>query len=120
MTDRVALRGISAFGYHGFFAHERENGQQFVVDVTCELGLAPAATSDDLAQTLDYGKLAESVVADIERDPVDLIETLAGRIAATCLSDPRVQRVEVTVHKPQAPMPVSVADVAVTLTRSRS
>jgi len=117
--DRVALRGLSGFGRHGVFDFERERGQQFVVDVVCALDLAPAAASDDLRQTVDYAALATDVVADIEGEPLDLIEALADRVARTCLRRPLVQSVEVTVHKPEAPMPVTVADVAVTLTRSR-
>jgi dihydroneopterin aldolase len=120
MSDRVALRGISGFGHHGVFPAERLNGQRFLVDVTCTLDLAPAATSDDLTQTVDYGQLAKAIVADVERDPLNLIEALADRIAATCLNVPRVAAVEVTVHKPDVVMPVEVADVAVTLTRSKS
>jgi dihydroneopterin aldolase len=120
MPDRVALLGIAGFGHHGVFESERKNGQRFLVDVSLTLDLAAAASSDDLEQTVDYGKLAETVVTDIERDPVQLIEALAMRIAGSCLSDSRVASVEVTVHKPEAPMPVEVADVAVTLTRSNS
>jgi dihydroneopterin aldolase len=120
MSDRVSLRGIAGFGHHGVFAEERRNGQRFVVDVVCSLDLAPAASSDDLALTVDYGELARAVVSDIERDPLDLIEALADRIARTCLSTTPASAVEVTVHKPEAPMPVEVADASVTLTRSRS
>jgi dihydroneopterin aldolase len=119
MVDRVALRGITGFGHHGVFPAERETGQRFVVDVLLTLDLGPAASNDDLQQTVDYGVLAQSVVADIERDPLDLIEALALRIADRCLGDPRVEVAEVTVHKPEAPMPVTVGDVAVTLTRSK-
>lgn len=118
--DRVALRGISAIGHHGVFDFERQQGQRFVVDVVCSLDLEPAATSDDLTDTLDYGALAAAVAKDIEGEPLDLIEALAARIARTCLGHQRVDVVEVTVHKPEAPMPVDVADVAVTLTRSRT
>ena len=118
-TDRVSLRGIRAVGRHGVHAFERERGQRFVVDVDCTLDLSAAAAADDLTQTVDYARLAEAVVADIERDPVNLIEALADRIARTCLKTSGVEVVEVTVHKPDAPMPVEVADVAVTLTRSR-
>ena len=119
MADRVALRGITGFGHHGVFPEEREAGQRFVVDVLLTLDLAPAAGSDDLQQTVDYGVLAQSVVHDIERDPLNLIEALALRIAGRCLDDSRVTTAEVTVHKPEAPMPVTVGDVAVTLTRSK-
>jgi len=118
--DRISLTGITAFGHHGVFDSERQQGQRFIVDITCILDLSSAASSDDLGQTIDYGLLAQAVVADIERDPLNLIEALADRIAITCLRYDAIQCVEVTVHKPQAPMPVDVADVAVTLTRSRT
>ena len=118
--DRISLTGISAFGHHGVHDFERQQGQQFVVDVSCTLDLSSAASTDDLAQTIDYGALAQAITADVERDPLNLIEALADRIALTCLRYDAVQCVEVTVHKPQAPMPVDVADVTVTLTRSKT
>ena len=117
--DRITLTGITGYGHHGVFPAERERGQPFVVDLTCHLDLVRAAAEDDLGQTIDYAGLAQAVVADVERDPLDLIEALADRIARTCLQHQAVQRVEVTVHKPHAPLPVHVADVAVTLTRSK-
>lgn len=117
--DRVTLTGIAALGHHGVFDFERERGQRFVVDLTCSLDLGPAARTDDLTRTIDYGALAQAVVADIQGDPLNLIEALADRIARTCLAHEAVRSVEVTVHKPQAPVPVEFADVAVTLTRSR-
>jgi len=117
--DRITLTGITGYGYHGVFPSERRQGQPFVVDLSCELDLSAAAAADNLGQTIDYGQLAQAVVDDVERDPLNLIEALAARIARTCLGHPAVQRVAVTVHKPQAPMPVAVTDVAVSLTRSR-
>lgn len=117
--DLISLRGISGHGRHGVFDFERERGQRFVVDVTCWLDLAPAAASDDLDKTVDYGALTKAVVADIEGEPLHLIEALAGRVADTCLAAPQVDKVEVTVHKPEAPIEADVADVAVTLTRSK-
>lgn len=120
VRDRVRLTGITGRGRHGVFDVEREQGQTFVVDVNCTLDLSAAAMTDDLTQTLDYGNLAAAIVADIEGEPVNLIETLAERVARTCLQTPAVRDVEVTVHKPEAPMPVRVADVAVTLVRSRA
>ena len=116
----IVLTGIVGRGHHGVYAFERDEGQDFVVDVVATMDLSVAAESDDLAETIDYSALATAVVADIERDPVNLIEKLADRIARTCLRDPRITTVTVTVHKPQAPMPVRVGDVAVTLTRSNA
>jgi len=117
--DRIALRGIEAYGYHGVLPHERRDGQPFHVDVVAAVDLGPAADQDDLTRTVDYGRLAAAVVAAVERDPVDLIETVARRIVDVVLADPRVSAVEVTVHKPQAPVPVRIGDVAVTVVRVR-
>lgn len=118
--DRITIVGLQAFGHHGVLAHEREFGQRFVIDVTLALDLTPAASSDDLADTIDYGTLSGDIDAIVSSEPVDLIETLAGRIADRCLRDPRVDDVEVTVHKPSAPLPVVAAEVAVTVHRERS
>ena len=101
-------------------AHEREYGQTFVVDVTLFLDLGPAGVSGDLSRTVDYGQLAHRVHESITSDPVDLIETLAERIASLCLGESPVDRVAVTVHKPEAPVPVTLTDVAVTIERSRA
>jgi len=117
--DTITLTGLTARGYHGVYDFEREQGQDFVVDVTLELDLAPAAASDDVQDTVHYGELAEILVAIIEGEPVQLIETLAERLADACLHDPRVVAVEVTVHKPQAPIPHTFQDVAVRLRRAR-
>jgi dihydroneopterin aldolase len=118
--DRITVTGLRATGYHGVFEHEREKGQEFVVDVTVHLALHDAAVSDELAKTVHYGELAEAVVAAVERDPVDLIETLAQRIADVALGFGRVDTVDVTVHKPNAPIRVPFDDVTVSITRSRA
>mgnify|MGYP001544772406 FL=1 len=116
--DRVRLTGMRFRATHGVYDFERVEPQDFVVDVTCDL--APRTASDDLATTVDYADLARAIAGDVTGEPVNLIETLAERIAATCLSRPLVSAVEVTVHKPQARMPVELADVAVTITRRRT
>lgn len=120
MTDTITLSGLRAHGFHGVFDHERTDGQEFVVDVVLELDLAPAAGSDDLADTIDYGELAGRLVAVLTGPAVRLIETLAERLVATCLADPGVVAATVTVHKPQAPIPYAFADVAVRLRRERA
>jgi 7,8-dihydroneopterin aldolase/epimerase/oxygenase len=117
MTDKITLSGLRARGRHGVYDFERASGQEFVVDLVLELDLAPAAASDDVRDTVHYGELATTVVALIEGEPVNLIETLAGRIADECLK--YVQKATVTVHKPQAPIPHEFADVSVTVSRER-
>jgi dihydroneopterin aldolase len=118
--DRIRLVGLRAFGHHGVFPDERRDGQEFIIDVTAWLDLTPAAAGDDLTRTVHYGELAEALVRAVERDPVDLIETVAERCSDIVLSYELVQRVEVTIHKPGAPISVPFADVEVTIVRERA
>jgi dihydroneopterin aldolase len=119
VTDLIEVVGLRARAHHGVYAHERENGQTFVIDVQLRLPLGAAAAGDDLARTVHYGELAEGVVAAVERDPVDLIETVAERVAAVALAYEAVESVRVTVHKPEAPIAVPFDDVRVVIERGR-
>lgn len=118
--DEITLTGLRAQGNHGVFEHERREGQVFIIDVTVALSFAAAAGGDDLSKTVHYGELAEQVVAAVESDPVDLIETVAERVAAVVLSFEAAERATVTVHKPSAPITVPFDDVSVTITRARA
>ncbi|WP_295817643.1 dihydroneopterin aldolase [uncultured Microbacterium sp.] len=119
MSDRITLTGIRATGHHGVYEHERREGQVFIADVVLELSLADAARSDDVADTVHYGEFADQVAAVLAGDPADLLETVAQRIADRALAYPRVDVVEVTIHKPQAPIAVPFDDVSVTIRRAR-
>lgn len=118
--DRIALRGVRAYGHHGVLASEREQGQPFLIDIALGVDTRSAAGADDLALTVDYGAIAKRVVDAVGRDPVNLIETVAQRVADLCLAQPRVAEVEVTVHKPHAPVGVPFDDLAVTINRRRT
>ena len=117
--DRIELKGLQANGFHGVCPDERRNGQLFVVDAVLSLDTRTPAASDDVADTVDYGRLARDLVAVVRGEPVDLIETLADRLAQVCLAEPRVVRTRVTVHKPQAPIAEAFDDVSVTVHRRR-
>lgn len=117
--DLVRLTGVRAFGHHGVLEHEKRDGQDFVVDVAMTVDLRAAGTSDDLARTVNYAEVAADVVAVVTGPPRDLIETVAEEIAARTLARPLVEAVEVTVHKPQAPVGVPFADVEVVVRRER-
>lgn len=119
VADRIELRGLAVRGNHGVFDHERRAGQDFIVDITVWIDLAMAAASDDLADTIDYGGLAQRA-ADIIGGPArNLIETVAAEIAEDVMADERVHAVEVVLHKPDAPIPLTFKDVAVVARRSR-
>jgi dihydroneopterin aldolase len=117
--DEIRLTGLRATANHGVLEHERRDGQVFLIDVTVRLPLGPAAATDDLDRTVHYGELAEAVVAAVESDPVDLIETVAERVADVALGFAAAHEVVVTVHKPHAPIAVPFDDVSVTITRRR-
>ena len=114
MTDELTVTGIECYGYHGVFEHEKREGQPFVVDLTLGLDTRAAAASDDLRDTVEA-----AVKAAVEADPVDLIETLAQRLADVCLRDVRVEWARITVHKPDAPIEATFGDVTLTITRER-
>ncbi|MEV6341756.1 dihydroneopterin aldolase [Actinoplanes sp. NPDC051851] len=120
MTGRITLTGLRAHGRHGVYDFEREQGQDFVVDVALDLDLSRAVATDDVAETVHYGELAGRLVEVLTGEPVNLLERLADRLLDVCLADVRVAAAEVTVHKPQAPIPHEFGDVSVTLRRERA
>ena len=118
MSDQIFLTGIAGFGYHGLFDHERQNGQDFFVDIALTVDLTVASKSDEISDTVNYAEITNLVVAHITTEPVNLIEKLAGRIADHILKDhAKVLVATVTVHKPQAPVKAEVKDISVTINR---
>ena len=117
--DRITLSGVTAIGHHGVFDFERREGQPFVVDAVLHLDFAKAAVSDDVRDTAHYGEVAERIKDWITGEPLNLIEALAVRIADGLLAEFTIQAVDVTIHKPKAPIEVPFGDVAVSVHRER-
>ena len=118
MKDKLILKGIRGFGYHGVFESERLNGQEFIVDV--EMAAEFENLNDDLNQTIDYSKIIDLVSNEIASNPVNLIETLAERIAIKILDfESKIKKIIITVHKPSAPVSASVSDIAVSISKER-
>lgn len=120
MPDTITVHGLTGHGYHGVYPPEREHGQTFRVDAVLELDTAPAAATDDLTKTVHYGELAQQLHAVLVGDPVDLLETLAQRLADCALAYPVVDAVTITVHKPEVDLGVPADDVTVAIRRTRS
>jgi len=118
MADRITLTGLAVFGHHGVFAQEKRDGQEFLVDITLWLDLSAAVRSDDLSKTVHYGELAALAERIVAGPSKDLIEAVAGEIADAVMAAYVVHAVEVTIHKPSAPIPLTFADVSVTIRRS--
>jgi dihydroneopterin aldolase len=120
LTDLIRITGIDVFAYHGVLPAEKKDGQHFLVDVELSVDLTSAGASDALAETVDYGLLAQRIHDVVASERWDLIERVASRVAETVLDDPRVGAVVATVHKPAAPIAVGFSDVSVTVRRGRS
>ena len=118
--DLIELRGIRVHAHHGVYAHERERGQQFIIDATLAVDLRPSATTDELRHTVNYAEVVEQIVAAVRGDVVDLIETVAARVAKVTLQFDDVRAARITVHKPEAPIETPFDDVAVTIVRTRA
>ena len=118
-TDSIRITGIEVLGYHGVLAREKSEGQLFLIDVELKLDLSAAGDSDDLAETVDYGLLAQQIHDLVASERWDLIERVAARVAETVLEDVRVREVVATVHKPGAPVAVGFSDVSVTVRRGQ-
>ncbi len=118
-TDQIRLTGIEVFAHHGVHEHEKESGQTFLIDLVITLDLSKAGASDRLEDTVDYGALAKAAHDVVATEQWDLLERVAQRVADVALGFPMVTEVVVTVHKPEAPIPIRFADVAVTIRRQR-
>jgi len=119
MHDVIRLSGIEVFAHHGVFDHERRDGQTFVVDLEVEYDASEASQSDDVAHTLDYAALAQRAAEVVGGEPVNLLEKLCQQVITALWEFERAQAITVTIHKPHAPMPVTLADASVTLRRVR-
>jgi 7,8-dihydroneopterin aldolase/epimerase/oxygenase len=121
MTDRIFVKGLTLHAYHGVMPHEAKVGQSFSIDLTLDINLAAAARSDKVVDTVSYDKVAETASKAFASQRFRLIEAAAGKVADAILTTfPPVQAVEVTIHKPHAPIAATFSDVGVTISRKRN
>jgi dihydroneopterin aldolase len=118
MSDKISIKGIKGYGYHGVFDFEKRDGQDFFVDLEIDIDLSAASNSDLLSDSVDYSLLTAIAKEAVEKLQFDLIERLGGFIGDTIKENfPAVEKIAVTVHKPSAPVQESVTDIAVTIVR---
>ena len=121
MTDQVIMQGLTFYTYVGVLPVEKEKGQPFILDIVFHCGRIEAAESDDLTKTIHYGHAYALVKDIVENSRCDLIEKLAGDVAAALLAEYELARaVEVTVRKPKAPVPGIFDFMACKIWRSRT
>ena len=120
MSDRIEIRDLRVMGRHGVLPEERERAQPFSVDIVAWVDIEAAQQSDDLADTVDYGALAQTAADIVGGRSYRLLEALAGRLASALLIvDPRLEAVEVTVRKLRPPLALDVGSTGVRVRRAR-
>lgn len=118
--DRISLSNMAFFAHHGVAPQERRLGQRFFVDLDFYLDLQPAAQADDYSKTVCYAAVYKTVEAVMTGAPLNLIETLAERIAQAVLGEfPTIDGVRITIRKPSAPVPGVLDRAAVEISRRR-
>ena len=117
--DVITLRGLHVEAAHGVFDFEHDAPQPFIVDCALWVDTSASASSDDIADTVSYALVADEITSIVSGPSVKLIETLGNAIAMRLLRLAHVLGVEVTVHKPQAPLEQPFVDVSVTVRRGK-
>lgn len=120
MMDKVSLQGIDVYAHHGVHPAERELGQRFVIDVDLWTDCSAAAASDSLDQALDYTAVHRCINESTAGTSYHLIEALAGHLCLVLLDSFAVDRVQVTVQKPNPPIANFLGRASVTLVRDRA
>jgi dihydroneopterin aldolase len=120
MSDRIFINGLSLHAYHGVMAYEAKVGQTFTIDLLLDIDLAAAAKSDKVADTVSYDQVVAVAAETFTAQKFKLIEAAAGKVADAVLAKfARVRAIEVTIHKPHAPIAATFSDVGVVVKRSR-
>jgi dihydroneopterin aldolase len=121
MTQKIRIRGLRVYGYHGVMEHERDQGQYFIVDATIKVDAQRASSTDDISNTVSYAEIAQLIAENVRNNPVNLLETLSQRLADEILfaASPWAKKVKVTVSKPDAPIDLYFDTVSVTAKAKR-
>ncbi len=116
--DKILIKGLETFGYHGVYEEEAFLGQKFIIDVVLYLDTRQAGKNDDLEASVDYGEASKLIKKTVENERFQLIEALAEKIAENLLLRyVLLKKVTITVRKPWAPVLLSMDTVAVEITR---
>ena len=121
MTQKIQIKGLRVYGYHGVMEHERDEGQYFIIDATIKVDAKRASSTDDISNTVSYAEIAQLIADNVRNNPVNLLETLSQRLADEVLiaSGPWAKSVKITVSKPDAPIDLYCDTVAVTAKAKR-
>ena len=118
--DRIIMKNLAFFGYHGVMEEEKTLGQKFFLDIEIYTDLTKAGKSDEVEDTVHYGEVYNNIKDIVENKRFKLIEALAENIAEATLSKfIKIQEINVVVRKPEAPVPGIFDYVGVEIRRTR-
>ncbi len=108
LKDKIELKGMTFYGFHGVNPAEKELGQRFIVDLDIFCDLATAGRTDNLDDTVDYSEVYRGIKEIVEGPSHNLLESVVAAIAERVLAHPGVEAVRVRLRKPEVPMKGSV------------
>ena len=118
--DKIIIQGLRIYAYHGVNPEEKENGQPFELDLTCELDLSVPCVTDRVEDTVSYAKIIKTVMAAFTAEKYDLLEKAAQTVCDAVLRQyKKIRAVELTLKKPEAPIKAEFGYVAVQIRRER-
>lgn len=118
--DKIVIKGLKVFAYHGVNPEEKVDGQNFILDITAFRSLKKAGDTDDLGDTVSYAKILKTALKVTSEAKYDLLEKVAQRVAQQIISEfDTVERIDVCVKKPEAPIKAEFEYVAVEISRTR-
>jgi 7,8-dihydroneopterin aldolase/epimerase/oxygenase len=119
--DKIFVKGMSFYGYHGLYPEENKLGQRYTVSLTIELDLSKAGETDQMEDSIDYGQIYEITKQIVEGEAKNLVEAVAEDIAQALLAQfPKMEAITVHVSKPGAPIPGNFETVAVEIHREKN
>lgn len=118
--DKIHIKGLEIFAHHGVYDEEKEKGQRFIINADISVNTAYAGESDDIDDTLDYGKACEFIKDFMVKNQVNLLETLTNELARKLLLQyKQAEAVRIEICKPEAPIPMKFDSVSIEVERSR-
>ena len=117
--DYIKITGLKIYAYHGVLPEEQKNGQDFIINARLFYSMKKAGMSDDLNDALNYAEVCEFIGKTFTENRFDLIEAAAEHLCSRLLlAFPILEKIELELRKPQAPIPMDFEDVSVNMTRS--
>ena len=119
--DKIIIKGLKIYAFHGVNKEEKDQGQNFIVDAVLYVDLSKAGNTDKVSDTVSYAKVTKTIIKTVNEKSYDLLEKVATRIIQQIFDEfLSVKKVDVTVKKPEAPINADFGYMAVNICKDRN